>query len=153
MNFKAHFLYSHYDYFPESIWTYCEEQEKRVHQDVSDIERIYQGRWEVNVLDDYCWKLLRWKKEDGKQNRVRRRSKRRRSFNQMSKHVVLNISWRKSFFLLLLFSVARKLYILDYNKVWISFHHCCAFLMETPYVSKKTIHAGRNWRLILDSAH
>ena len=35
----------------------CEEQGERFHQDIKDIERRYQGRWDVSMLADYCWLL------------------------------------------------------------------------------------------------
>jgi hypothetical protein len=36
-----------------------EEQGEHFHQDIKEIERIYQGRWNVNMLGDYCWTLHR----------------------------------------------------------------------------------------------
>ncbi|GBM13695.1 hypothetical protein AVEN_148213-1 [Araneus ventricosus] len=50
---------------------YSEEQDERFHQDVRDIERRYQGRWDVNMLADYCW-MLRRETEDSKRKRARR---------------------------------------------------------------------------------
>ncbi|GBN00049.1 hypothetical protein AVEN_192955-1 [Araneus ventricosus] len=50
---------------------YSEEQGERLHQDVRDIERRYQGRWDVDMLADYCW-MLRLETEDGKRKRGRR---------------------------------------------------------------------------------
>ena len=38
MNLKAHFLYSHLDYFPENIGAVNEEQGKRFHQDIKEME-------------------------------------------------------------------------------------------------------------------
>ncbi|GBO03257.1 hypothetical protein AVEN_24562-1 [Araneus ventricosus] len=71
MSLKVNFLHSHIDYFREHLGTYSEEQGERFHQDACDIERRYQGRWDVNMLADYCW-MLRRKAEDGKRKRVRR---------------------------------------------------------------------------------
>jgi len=34
-----------------------EEQEERFHQDIEEMERKYQGRWNVNMIADYCWML------------------------------------------------------------------------------------------------
>ncbi|GBL75535.1 hypothetical protein AVEN_220177-1, partial [Araneus ventricosus] len=39
--------------------SFPEEQGERFHQDVRDIERLYQGRWGVNMLADYCWIFMR----------------------------------------------------------------------------------------------
>lgn len=71
MSLKVHFLHSHIEYFPENLGAYSEEQGERFHQDVRDIERRYQGRWDVSMLADYCWMLKRETKE-GNQKRVRR---------------------------------------------------------------------------------
>lgn len=71
MSLKVHFLHSHVDYFPENLGAFSEEQGERFHQDVRDIERRYQGRWDVNMLADYCWMLKR-ETENGKRKRVRR---------------------------------------------------------------------------------
>ncbi|GBL75052.1 hypothetical protein AVEN_243838-1 [Araneus ventricosus] len=54
MSLKVPFLHSEIDCFPENLGAYCEEQDERFHQDVQDIERQYQGRWDVNMLADYC---------------------------------------------------------------------------------------------------
>ncbi|GBP53241.1 hypothetical protein EVAR_88125_1 [Eumeta japonica] len=48
MSLKVHFLHSHIEYFPENLGAYSEEQGEIFHQDVRDIERRYQGRWDVN---------------------------------------------------------------------------------------------------------
>lgn len=71
MSLKVHFLHSHIDYFPENLGAYSEEQGERFHQDVRDFERRYQGKWDVNMLADYCWMLNRETKE-GNRKRVRR---------------------------------------------------------------------------------
>ncbi|GBM64140.1 hypothetical protein AVEN_227287-1 [Araneus ventricosus] len=71
MSLKVHFLHSHIDCFPENFGTYREELGERFHQDVRDIERRYQVRWNVNMPADYCW-MLRRETEDGKRKRVRR---------------------------------------------------------------------------------
>lgn len=71
MSLKVHFLHSHVEYFPENLGAYSEEQGERFHQDVRDIERRYQGRWNVNMLADYCWMLKRDTTNE-KRKRVRR---------------------------------------------------------------------------------
>lgn len=66
MNLKVQFLHFYINYFPEIMRAYSEEQSERFHKDVYDIERRYQGRWNANMLVDYCWMIKR-KKENGKQ--------------------------------------------------------------------------------------
>ena len=56
---KLHFLHSHLDFFLENLGVVSEEQGGRFNQDIKDIERRYQGRWDVSMLTDYCWLLTR----------------------------------------------------------------------------------------------
>ncbi|KYN17580.1 hypothetical protein ALC57_10132 [Trachymyrmex cornetzi] len=50
MNLKLHFLDSHISYFPENLGDYSEEQGERFHQDLKEIERRWQGKWDVNMM-------------------------------------------------------------------------------------------------------
>lgn len=59
MSLKVHFLDSHLEYFPENLGEVSEEQGERFHQDMKEIERRYQGRWDVNMMADYCWMIKR----------------------------------------------------------------------------------------------
>ena len=59
MSVKMHFLRSHLDYFSQNCGDLSEEQGERFHQDIRVMEERYQGRWDVNVLADYCWCLKR----------------------------------------------------------------------------------------------
>ncbi|KAI6648986.1 hypothetical protein LOD99_6869 [Oopsacas minuta] len=59
MSIKIHFHHSHLDYFPKSLWALSEEQGERFHQDISDIEHRYQGKWNSSMIADYCWCLKR----------------------------------------------------------------------------------------------
>ena len=59
MSVKIHFLWSYLDYSPENYGDFSEEYGERFHQDISDIEKRYQGRWDVNFLTDYCRCLKR----------------------------------------------------------------------------------------------
>jgi hypothetical protein len=56
---KVHFLNAHLDYFPENLGAVSEEQGKRFHQDIKEMETRYQGRWYVDMMGDYCWLLHR----------------------------------------------------------------------------------------------
>jgi len=59
MSIKLHFLNVHIDYFPENLGSLSEEQGERFHQDIKEMERRYQGRWDVSMMADYCWCLKR----------------------------------------------------------------------------------------------
>lgn len=69
MNLKLHFLDSHLDEFPENLGDFSEEQGERFHQDIKVMETRYQGRWDVNMMADYCWTLKRESTENQKRNR------------------------------------------------------------------------------------
>lgn len=59
MSIKIHFLCSHLNYFPDNCGDYSEEQGERFHQDIKMMEERYQGRWDINMMADYCWCLKR----------------------------------------------------------------------------------------------
>jgi hypothetical protein len=59
ISLKLHFLVSHLDYFPPNLGAVSEEQGERFHQDLKEVERRYQGRWDVNMMADYCWSIAR----------------------------------------------------------------------------------------------
>ena len=59
MSLKMHFLHSHLDFFPSNLGEVSDEQGERFHQDISVIERRYQGRYDANMMGDFCWYLQR----------------------------------------------------------------------------------------------
>ena len=59
MSVKVHFLHSHLSYFPENLGPFREEQGKRFHQDIKVMEKRYQRKWNVSMIADYCWNLIR----------------------------------------------------------------------------------------------
>lgn len=59
MSIKMHFLDSHLNYFPDNLGDYSEEHGERFHQDIAKMEKRYQGRWNVSMMADYCWSLMR----------------------------------------------------------------------------------------------
>ena len=59
MSVKIHYLHSHISDFPENLGDVSEEQGERFHQDIKVIEQRYQGRWDSNMMADYCWNLMR----------------------------------------------------------------------------------------------
>jgi len=82
MNLKLHFLDSHIDYFPMNLRAYSEEQGERFHQDIKEIERRYQGRWDINMVANFCWNLKRETEKKG----VKRKG------NHSLDHFVINVS-------------------------------------------------------------
>ncbi|GBN48322.1 hypothetical protein AVEN_225585-1 [Araneus ventricosus] len=59
MSLNVHFLDSHLDYFPENLGAVSEEQGEIFHQDIKEMERRYQGKWNVSMIADCCWMLQR----------------------------------------------------------------------------------------------
>ena len=59
MSIKMYFLNFHLDYFADNCGDYSKEQGERFHQDIRLMEEKYQGRWDINILSDYCCYLKR----------------------------------------------------------------------------------------------
>lgn len=59
MSLKMHFLHSHKDFFPYNLGAFSDEHGERFHQDISEIEQRFNGRYSSNMLGEYCWSLLR----------------------------------------------------------------------------------------------
>jgi len=57
MSLKIHFLHSRLDFFPENCDAVNDEHRERFHQDISSMEKRYQGKWNCVMLADYCWTL------------------------------------------------------------------------------------------------
>jgi hypothetical protein len=55
MSLKVHFLDSHLDFFPENLGALSDEHGQRIHQDMFNMEKRYQGKWSLSMLADYCW--------------------------------------------------------------------------------------------------
>ncbi|UYV82275.1 hypothetical protein LAZ67_21001540 [Cordylochernes scorpioides] len=70
MSLKIHFLHSHLDFFPDNLGAVIDEHVERFHQDISSMEKRYQGKWSPAMLADYCWTL----KRDLPQAKYRRKS-------------------------------------------------------------------------------
>jgi len=47
------------DEFPENLGNVSDEQGERFHQDIKVMEQRHQGRWDINMMADYCWSLQR----------------------------------------------------------------------------------------------
>jgi len=59
MSSKLHFLNSHLDFFPEHTAAISDEHFKRIHQDISLIEKRHSGKWSPNMFSDCCFGLIR----------------------------------------------------------------------------------------------
>jgi len=59
MSLNIHFLHSHLDFFPENCGVVSDEHGEHFHQDISSMEKRYQGKWNCAMLADYCWTLAR----------------------------------------------------------------------------------------------
>jgi len=59
MSLKMHFLHSHLDFFPENLGAVSDEHGERFHQDIVTMETRYQGKYNPNMMGDYCWFLHR----------------------------------------------------------------------------------------------
>lgn len=59
MSLKIHFLHSHLNFFPQNLGDESDEHGERFHQQMKMIESRYQGFWDVAMMGDYCWFLIR----------------------------------------------------------------------------------------------
>jgi len=54
MSLKIHFLHSRLDFFLENCGALSDEHGERFQQDISSMEKRYQGKWNCAMLADYC---------------------------------------------------------------------------------------------------
>lgn len=57
---KLTFLHSHLDFLPGNMGAIYNEHFKRIHQDISQIEKRCTGKLSPNMLADYYWSVVRW---------------------------------------------------------------------------------------------
>ena len=74
ISLKVRFFHAHLDYFPQNLGDMGEEHGERFHLDFKNMETLYQDRWNVSIMTDYCWCL----KRDCKSSEVTRKAKRRK---------------------------------------------------------------------------
>ena len=53
-SFNVHFSDSHLGFFPEKLGTVRNWQGEQFHQEVSIMEKQYQGQWSPSMLANYC---------------------------------------------------------------------------------------------------
>lgn len=59
MSLKVHFMHSHVEFFPFNFADISDEHGERFHQDISEMENRYKGKWSPAMLADFCWSLQR----------------------------------------------------------------------------------------------
>jgi len=59
MSLNIHFLNSNLDFSPENCGAVSGEHGEYFHQDISSMDKRYQGKWTCAMLTDYCWALAR----------------------------------------------------------------------------------------------
>ena len=74
MSLKIHFLNSHLDFFPPNCGAVSDEHGERFHQQISAMEKRYQGKWSPAMLADFCGMIV----GDTPYTRYKRQAKRRR---------------------------------------------------------------------------
>ena len=79
MSRKIHFRHSHFDFFTENCVAVSDEHGERFHQDISSMEKRYQGKLNCAMLADYCWTLARmflpWNTSDKKKKKKKKKKK------------------------------------------------------------------------------
>ena len=72
MSIKVLHLKSHLDSFPEILGPVSDEQGERFHQEIKVMEYHCQGRWNIYMIAEYCWSLVRHKPQvSQKQNALK----------------------------------------------------------------------------------
>ena len=56
---SVHFSYSYLEVLPENLGAVSHEHGQQFSQDISTVEKRYQGTWIHSILVDYCWTLRR----------------------------------------------------------------------------------------------
>jgi len=51
MSLKVNFVDSHLDFFPENLRSVSNEHGQRFHQNISTMEKLYQGKWSSRMLN------------------------------------------------------------------------------------------------------
>ena len=69
---KLYFLHFHLDSFQENCGALSDENGEHFSQDISSMEKRYQGKWYYAMFGDYCWILAR---DAHKQRQAKRKKK------------------------------------------------------------------------------
>ncbi|KAF7267762.1 hypothetical protein GWI33_019044 [Rhynchophorus ferrugineus] len=59
MLLKINFLDWQLDFFPENLGAVSDEDRKKFHQYIMQIESRYNGKWSAAMFPDFCWSIRR----------------------------------------------------------------------------------------------
>jgi len=59
ISLKIHFLHLQLDFFQDNCDVVSDEHGERFHQDISSMEKRYQGEWNCAMLADYSWNMAK----------------------------------------------------------------------------------------------
>jgi hypothetical protein len=59
VSLKIHFPHSHLDFFSEKFGAVSGKHGEHFHQDISSMQKRYQGKWNCAMLADCCWTLAK----------------------------------------------------------------------------------------------
>ena len=82
MSIKIHFFFNQLEQSPDNLSDYSDEQGERFHQDLKVMEECYKGRWDINMLADYCWSIKRDE-----------RLKKHKSFKKEKTYTIFHVVW------------------------------------------------------------
>ena len=77
MSLEIHFLHSHLDFSPKNCGAVSDEHGERFDQDISSMEKRYQGKWNCALLADCCWTLARYAPTMEHKRQAKRRRKKK----------------------------------------------------------------------------
>ena len=75
----------HLDFFPENCGAVRDEHRERFHQDISSMEKRYEGKWNCAMLANYCWTLT----SDAPAMDYKRQAKQNKTKQNKTKTVIL----------------------------------------------------------------
>jgi hypothetical protein len=59
ISLKIHFLDSHLNFFPDNLGAVSDEHWERFNQDISALQKRYQGQRSARMISVYCWTMKR----------------------------------------------------------------------------------------------
>ena len=74
MSIKLHYMHSQIDFFLENLGAVSEGQGERFHLNIMIMESKNQGRWNTNIMADYCWILKKDEPDRNHNKKILKRS-------------------------------------------------------------------------------